>query len=271
VFLEHAWSPDRVKWLNEHARMVVVNGGARRAHIHLNCGRTWQDAPTFDETMGFVQKFSKNDATKNSSQTLIDLLVAQKAVDAAMARTDTDRVLIVSKQGRATVERRVAADGTKQYRYCVETGDPLGYNANPKVAAVVASGFADAQTWLDATADTMYPDIVPQSVEFFDSPRAGQIIIFAADGWDFSDRDLGGHGSIMRYDMIVPMVFTGPDIAPGHLHTARIVDVMPTILDIMGLGDRTNRFGTLDGRSLLSRMRRDTAASQPTSAPALSQ
>lgn len=265
VFLEHAWPPDRVKWLNEHSRIVVVNGGARRAQIHLNANATWQDAPTFADTMSFVQKFSKNEATKNSSQTLIDMLIAQKPVDAAMARIDANRSLIVTKSGRAVVERRIASDGRKEYRYLIETGDPLGYKAIPRAAALITSGFADAQSWLDATAEATYPDIVPQTVELFDSPRAGQIIIFAADGWDFSRRDLGGHGSIFRQDMIVPMVFAGPDIAPGQLHAARIVDVMPTILDVMGVGDRANQFGTLDGHTLLPRMRR--ATTQPTSQP----
>ena len=57
---------------------------------------------------------------------------------------------------------------------------------------------------------------MPQSVEMFDSPRAGDIVLFAATDWSFNKDDQGGHGSCLPRDMHMPMkVVYRKDSPPG--------------------------------------------------------
>jgi arylsulfatase A-like enzyme len=77
--------------------------------------------------------------------------------------------------------------------------------------------------------------MVPQLGEVFQDPRAGEIIIFAAPGWSFCRDYVGGHGGIERDEMLIPMYFAGPGLLPhGKVGTARLADLVPTVLDLMG-------------------------------------
>ena len=100
---------------------------------------------------------------------------------------------------------------------------------------LVAPGASDSRAWLRATADSRYPDLVPQIVAMFDSERAGNIVFFAAEGWDFSTDDpAGGHGSILADDMCVPMLFAGPGLAAGGtIPFSRTCDLAPTLLYLL--------------------------------------
>jgi arylsulfatase A-like enzyme len=95
---------------------------------------------------------------------------------------------------------------------------------------------SDSRAWLRASAGGRYPDLVPQVVAMFDSERAGSIVFFAAEGWDFSDADpAGGHGSVLADEMLVPMFFAGPGLGPGGtIPGARTCDLMPTLLGLLG-------------------------------------
>jgi arylsulfatase A-like enzyme len=95
---------------------------------------------------------------------------------------------------------------------------------------------ADSRAWLAATIGSRYPDLVPQIAALFDSERAGSIVFFAAEGWDFSTEDpAGGHGSILAADVRVPMLFAGPGLPAGAtIPLARNCDVMPTLLHLLG-------------------------------------
>jgi arylsulfatase A-like enzyme len=69
----------------------------------------------------------------------------------------------------------------------------------------------------------------------FDSPRAGDVVLFAAEGWDFAPGGAGGHGGLGESDTQVPMIFSGSMIDRGALlESARLADVTPTILGLLG-------------------------------------
>jgi arylsulfatase A-like enzyme len=121
------------------------------------------------------------------------------------------------------------------YRLLPVAGDPLGYLGDPVLAEFVCAGWHDSRDWLAVTADNEFPDFVPQIADLFDSPRAGDILAFAAADWSFSLWHAGGHGSALARDMRVSMFVSGPDLPPGSRIThARLVDVAPTILDLLG-------------------------------------
>ncbi len=117
--------------------------------------------------------------------------------------------------------------------YAVVSGkDPLGYaDAVPLEARTV--GLAPRR-WLQLTAGTPYPDLPAQIVAYFRARRAGDLVLFAADGWDFRDVHSGGHGGFAPGEAFVPMAIAGPGIQPRRLDVARTVDLVPTLLDLLG-------------------------------------
>ncbi len=144
------------------------------------------------------------------------------------------------------------------YRYAVREGsDPLGYQSDEAARALMDGGFHSADAWFSATAGTDAPDLPGQICEMFDSHRAGDVMLFAARGWGFSWWENAGHGSITADDMFVPMVWAGPDIAVGgKVDGARTCDIMPTILDVLGVLDRLADHPPIDGVSLLGKLRK---------------
>jgi hypothetical protein len=69
----------------------------------------------------------------------------------------------------------------------------------------------------------------------FEAPRAGDLVVFAADGFDFVPKGAGGHGGLSDADTRIPMIFSGAMIDSGAvLEHARLVDVTPTILGLLG-------------------------------------
>mgnify|MGYP006302405643 CR=1 FL=1 len=88
--------------------------------------------------------------------------------------------------------------------------------------------------WLAATADTQYPDLPPQIVAYFRAARAGDLAVFAAPHWDFRTVNQAGHGGLRPGDLHVPLLIAGPNVPHGTLDHARTVDVLPTLLTLLG-------------------------------------
>ena len=66
--------------------------------------------------------------------------------------------------------------------------------------------------------------------------RAGDLAVQSGEDCLMSDRDTGtSHGSPYAYDRAVPLVFYGPGIVPGDVHTlASPVDIAPTLARLLG-------------------------------------
>ena len=75
---------------------------------------------------------------------------------------------------------------------------------------------------------------MPQLAAYFRARRAGDIAVFAAEGWDFGNRHSAGHGGLNRGEMCFPLILAGPGVPHGRLETAQAVDIMPTILHWLG-------------------------------------
>jgi len=101
--------------------------------------------------------------------------------------------------------------------------------------------------WLEATADTDYPDLPSQILAYFRARRAGDIAVFAAPGWDFGQKNHAGHGGLRPEEMFVPILLAGPGVPAGRADAVRTVDIMPTLLELLGRPAARN----LDGHSLL--------------------
>ena len=123
-----------------------------------------------------------------------------------------------------------------------------GYKAPEKVTSWRNGRAVTSRQWLSATVATQVPDLPAQILAYFRARRAGDIAVFAAPRWDLSTRTRAGHGGIRPSDMLVPMLLVGPNVPKGTIDAARTVDLLPTLMALLG---RPVPAG-LDGRSLVS-------------------
>jgi arylsulfatase A-like enzyme len=141
-------------------------------------------------------------------------------------------VALYGPSGRAEIVREDRDGLEALYLYRVLEGDdPLDY-ARSAAAPLVGSAH-DPDEWLDATAETEFPDLVVQLSEFFDSPRSPDVFLSPRDGYGFTKGYAAGHGSLSRSETVVPLLFAGPGVTPGVLHAARTVDLAPTLLSYL--------------------------------------
>lgn len=253
-----AFAPDRI---------VLVDDGNRRAMLHLRAGDAWLDRPTLDQIERFGRDFG-GPALRADSRPFWNVLLSMLPPGRlAAVRDGADRVMLTDGVGKSVVARRPRAAGgedpaaarasVEQYRYQVtQPPDPLGLIGHPGAAALLDGQFHSSLAWLDATCDSRTPDLVAQIVDYLDSNRCGDLSLYSMSDWQFRVDGLGGHGSVTGDDMHIPMVFAGPGIAAGgHVRTARIVDLVPTVLDYLGRLQDVSKKLPLDGISRLGQLR----------------
>lgn len=151
---------------------------------------------------------------------LIGALVAERAV-AFVAGQDADGAIrLADRRGEAVIRQT-----GELIHYLPGTSDPLG---GPFVGT--------SRAWLARSFHSRYPDAVVQLLDQFRSPRTGDLVVVANEGYDFRDRwevpeHKAGHGSLHQAHMHVPLWTNLPlQAAP-----IRSVDVFPTMLDWLGL------------------------------------
>ena len=226
--------------LDDYDAFVAVESD-RHASIHIRGEQGWTRTPL----PGEVERFILADPS----------LLKLPAVDCAAMRDGPDRVKVFSDHGSAVIEREIV-NQQKRYRLLILDGDPLNYDDEQGISRFIAAGWHDSRDWLAATCRTDHPDFVPQIVEMFDSPRAGDITLFASDEAAFSTDSAGGHGSCTLRDMHVVQLYAGPGIPAGtSIACNRFVDVAPTVLGLLGESQRLKRFPPLDGIDLSREIR----------------
>lgn len=237
----------------DRSDMVIVNGAYRRVAIHLKGKDGWQQRPSADAVEHLIRPDESG------------LCGGMPGILLASIREDKNHVRVLTHHNAYKIERHEEL-GQKKYRV-IEQSTPGARLANSKLSDVTETAdrllrdWADGQwrsshEWLNMTATTEMPDFVPQMVEYFDSVRAGDVIFFADGDWSFYNIEKGGHGSCLAADMRIPMYFAGPDIPAGsEIPAARLVDVMPTVLDMLGELKRLDNQPRIDGISLLPKLR----------------
>jgi len=243
---------------------IVVDSGRRRVAVHLRSESGWEVPPSQAQIDKLLQKATCPGA--GGGRRRLGRLTDSPAV-ACVAHKTPDGARVVFRGGEARIERRIV-DGHVEYR--VAGGDAATRLADFDGAhghdAFDATQWHGSRDWLAATANSRWPDLVPQVVEMFDSPRAGDFVIFAAEDWGLARGDDGGHGSCEARDMRIPMYFAGPGLTGGaHVPCGRLVDVMPTMLDVLGESGRLASQPAIDGQSLLPALRHAGAAGESTS------
>ncbi len=161
-------------------------------------------------------------------------LAARPEVAAAVWQSDAGEVLIQTARGMAALCPH--ANGLVHYE--LRAGDdPLGW-AGQVDEALLAGQPADVDRWLAETAGLAFADAPRQLPAYFRARRAGDIVVFAADDWDFAGRYHAGHGGIHAEELHVPLLVRGPGIAPGStLPVVRRDVVVPTALTYLDRGE----------------------------------
>jgi arylsulfatase A-like enzyme len=239
---------------------VVAPDGCRKCAVYLRFAEPWSERPVNVEaasTYALAGRSRGSDGRGPAVEAMAQWLGKQPAVWIAAVPAGPGEVALYGAAGVTVATRRGAGKGAT-YRYAVRGGaDPLGYQGHPVAGRLIDGAFHSADAWFSATVETAAPDIPGQICEMFDSPRAGEIVLFAAAGWGFSQFERAGHGSITAEEMFVPMIWAGPGIAAGgKVVRARNCDVAPTILDILGVSDRLANHPPMDGVSLLPKLRK---------------
>ena len=168
--------------------------------------------------------------------TLHDALVARESVDLVAVSLGPDRVRVShADRGSAELSRRDA-----RLSYVADAGDPLGLGGTLR-------GLDACAAWM-ASSTTSYPDALVQLVSLLGSSRSGDIVLSAADGWDFRARfepvdHVSTHGALLRDHMLVPLVLDGP----AARLPMRTTDVVPSALSALGI----ETDAAFDGRSFV--------------------
>jgi arylsulfatase A-like enzyme len=225
---------------------VVVDGSSRRMEIHLRGPGRWSEQPA----RAVVERIIGRSGAPGG-------LRGMEGVGMVCTRQGAGRVRVDSRRGSAWVERRV--EGPRRL-YRMRGADVTGYGVEPELRSFVEAGWHESREWLAATAASRYPDFVPQIVEYFDAPRRGDLLVFAADGWFFSGAAAGGHGGPQGEDMRIPLYFFGPGLPRGgKVACGRLVDVAPTVVEILHGESWNSQRGRgarrMDGESLLAALR----------------
>lgn len=215
---------------------VVAYGSGRFANVHFAGAVGWDSVPEPDSVRALLED-------PPSGAHLWDL----PGVDMVVYALAENEIALRNRRGMSRIARRTGPEGP-EYRYIPLPDDVCGYLEDAALGQFVAAGFHHERAWLRATAGQTYPDLVPHLGPLLRSPRVGQTMLFLAPGYSF-DPERGGHGGLHRDEVCIPMMFAGPGIeAGGTLAFGRAVDVVPTLLELLGCEGEGN--DDLDGQVL---------------------
>lgn len=197
-------------WVVGGSDVAVMVSGNAMAHLYLDLQR--RTRPWWDEC-----------ATKWKS--LVDWLRGRDAVEFVLLPCGPDSCRVLAANGGDALVGR-DAHGTLSYTRI--HGDPLLIGGDP-------SGLSATAAW-ELTADSEYPDALVQILSIAGAPRAGDIIISAAPGWDLRTRwepslHVSGHGALRRAQMQVPLLMSRPAVRTPR----RTTDIFPSALAALGL------------------------------------
>ena len=202
-----------VVWTRKPRAAVMVAGNAFAsiyAQPGVARGRRW----TMEEL--------RRPEAFGTTEDMVAALVREPAVAFVAGEDGTGGVRVASSVGEAVITR----DG-ESMRYTLLSGDPLE----------LGGSFAgDRDAWLAHTFDAAFPDAAVHLLDQFSSPRAGDLVLSAREGYDFRDRfeipeHKSGHGSLIRAHMHTPL-WTNQPLPAAPMRTA---DVFPALLDWLGV------------------------------------
>jgi hypothetical protein len=242
--LSHQWA--------DRPDVVLAPGGSNVTQVYLRRpDGTWGDSP----------------GAPAATEEIAGLLSGVPGVEFVVRRLGPDRLEIRSPGKRTAVLAQDGEGVARRFAYQVgpgSGGDPLGYLFDPSAASLVVStegslegplapgAFHSFDDWHVATESTLYPAAVPQILKGCASgPTQGDLMLTSAPGWSFLRHTQGDHGGLRRDSIETSLLLTGPMVRPGaSLAGSRLIDLLPTFLDLLGLVAEPDYLAALDGRAL---------------------
>ncbi|MBS3734033.1 MAG: alkaline phosphatase family protein [Phycisphaerae bacterium] len=212
----------------------------------------WPVRPDRDDLLryprrdGFKPRDGRYNAVSGDTVNLLEMLTLMREVQAVAYRVAPNRVRLICTGGSEVEFRQERGRGGPIRYRCITGDDPLGWRGVVPEALLTGQP-ASPRAWLTATVGGDYADLPAQLLAYFRAPRAGDLAVFAAPGWDFSDQHAAGHGGLTAGEMHVPFLLAGPGVPHGRLDTARTVDLVPTLLQLLN----GHVPAGMDGRSLV--------------------
>jgi arylsulfatase A-like enzyme len=218
----------------------------------------------------------------------------ERTVDLVLMRLSEQAMLIsTSDRGHAVIDRKLGNSGRWVYRYrpvsrvwgdgeggaffsvnTKATTDPLGLTKF--LSERHFSNYFSEHAWLEATAMTKYPDsIVALSRHMLwqgnllgrQKEYSPDLVITARPGWYFGTKGTPGttHGYPLADAMRASWFVSGPNVRKGARIDApcRLVDLTPTILDMVGTRVDPNWFDGYSQRHIFEVNQLATDEEQP--------
>jgi hypothetical protein len=157
-----------------------------------------------------------------SKEDLVAALLKERAVGLLAAESEEGGIWVGGKGGDARL-----VTNREEIVYEPLSGDPL---------MVGTRWSGSSREWLERTWDGPFPDAAFHLMDQFRSPRSGDLLVIAREGYDFRGRfevpeHRAGHGSLIRAHMQTPVWSSRPMPEPP----LRTVDLFPSMLDWLGV------------------------------------
>jgi hypothetical protein len=157
-----------------------------------------------------------------SKEDLVAALLKERAVGLLAAESEQGGIWVGGKGGDARL-----VTNREEIVYEPLSGDPL---------MVGTRWSGNSREWLERTWDGPFPDAAFHLMDQFRSPRSGDLLVIAREGYDFRGRfevpeHRAGHGSLIRAHMQTPVWSSRPMPDPP----LRTVDLFPSMLDWLGV------------------------------------
>ncbi len=150
-------------------------------------------------------------------ETVIHLLKKTEGIDLILKQDEA--IHIHRKDSEAIVEKN-----NGRFRYECVKGDPLHLEER-------AGRWLNEKQWYLQTIKTPYPDSIVQISQIFNSPRSGDLIITAENGYDLRVLEFpehkASHGNLIKDHMLVPV------ISNQQLKPARTIDIFDYALNFI--------------------------------------
>ncbi len=161
-------------------------------------------------------------------ESLHDALLTRAAVDLIAVATSPTAVRVSHATRGCAMIRVVPNANAARFAYDAGDGDPLQLGGS-------FDALDDRDAWT-LCAHSRYPDAIVQLLALCTAPRAGDLVLSAAEGWDLRSRyepvaHVSTHGALLRDQMLVPLLLDGPVTRTPQ----RTADVMPSVLQALGL------------------------------------
>lgn len=226
---ERGWALKSSPPPNKDYVITSANRGVVSSHAYVRHGGGFEPLEDAEELRSVPLK-------DGEPADLIAFLQGLAATDLVIVRSGQGRARIFdTRGGRADAECYTVAS-IDHCAYVAESGDPLGYLADPRARKLADGRPHSTHAWKEAAADTEYPDAVVGMARIFHDGRAGDLFVTARPPYGFRKVKQGNHGGAGRDDMRTPVLVRGPSVPHGVHGAVRPMDLFALAAAWLGLG-----------------------------------